>query len=134
LGAGAIQYELLPIVGGAATVAILIARRRDALPSFLLAISIVVLGALGATWLWLGVPLSGKLAFFAGRSLGTPDDGVRAARVSTFGPLRFVPFIYVAGALLMKWYVCIPVLAWIGSRSRRLTRPEVSLPLSVTIG
>lgn len=128
--AGAFQCELLPILACAAALTVL-AARRDALPAFLVALAIVVASAVGVTWLGLGVPLSGKLWAFLGRSLWTPETGARAARVSSSGPARFLPFVYIARALLLKWYVCIPVLAWIGSRSNRLARVDVALPLSL---
>lgn len=131
LAAGAAQYELIPILGVTGVIGLL-SSRRDALPAYLATFATGLALAVAAMWMALGVPLSGKFAFFTGGAMWTPEVGVRAPRVSSTGPARFLPLGYVLGSMLIRWYPAILVLAWIGSRSRRLAPPETAIPLGFT--
>jgi hypothetical protein len=127
LAAASFEYELLPVLAITAVVALAITR-RDALPVFLVATVAVTLAGLAATHLWLGAPLSGKLEFFVGRRLWTTAAHGPSTHVSFVGPLRFMPFGYIAASLLMRWYVPVLVLAWVGSRGKGLERLDLVLP------
>lgn len=127
LVAGAFQYEMLPILAVATAVALAMTR-RDALPAYLLATTVIVGLALAATLTWLGVPISGKFGFFVGHRLWTTEPHGPSSYASPLGLARFLPLPYVLGALLVKWYVPVIVLAWIGTRARWLVRTDIVLP------
>lgn len=131
LAASAFQYELLPIL--ALATAITLARlRRGALLSFVTTAALVSGAAALATWAWMSVPLSGKFGFFMGQKMWTPawasSGGQRALHL-----WRFLPAGYVLGALILKWYLPVAALAWVGTRARGLTRAEVMLPASFAL-
>lgn len=112
LGAGLVQYELLPILGLTALVA-LAAHRRAALPAFLATAAVLVLVLLALTWRTLGVPISAKYLFFLGRDMSTPEP---AARIATAADAlrRWLPATYFTWAMLMGGYPILLVLAGLG--------------------
>jgi hypothetical protein len=131
LAAAAFQYEMLPILA-AATAITLALTRRNALPAYLLATTAVVGLTVAGTLAWLGVPISGKFGFFLGHRLWTTEAHGPSSYASPLGLARYLPVPYVLGALLIKWYVPIVVLAWIGSRSKFLVRTDLVLPIAFT--
>jgi 4-amino-4-deoxy-L-arabinose transferase-like glycosyltransferase len=131
LAAAAFQYELLPIFALATAIAVA-ALRRDALPAFVVVTAVVSGAAAIAAWTWMGVPLSAKFGFFLGQSLWTPAAGSGGTELPA-RLWRFLPIGYVLGALILKWYVPVAALAWIGSRTPGLARVEVVLPACFTI-
>ena len=131
LGASLFQYEMLPILA-LATALSLALLRRDALPAYLLATGVVAGAATLLTLATLGVPISGKFAFFMGHRLWTTEAHGHSSYASPLGFARFLPLPYVLVALLIKWYVPILVLAWLGSRARQVHRADLVLPVSFT--
>jgi 4-amino-4-deoxy-L-arabinose transferase-like glycosyltransferase len=132
LAASAFEYEMLPILACAATLTLALLR-RDALLPFLLATGVGVAAALAVSFAALGVPISGKFAFFVGHRLWTTEPHDHGSYASPIGVRRFLPLAYVLGSVLVKWYVPVTVLAWIGSRARSLARIDVVLPCAFAV-
>ena len=129
LGASLFQYEMLPVLALATALALFLLR-RDALPSYLAA-TIAVTGAVVLLTLGtIGVPISGKFGFFIGQRLWTTEAHGPSSYASPLGLARFLPVPYVLGALLIKWYVPVIALAWLGSRARQVQRIDLVLPVT----
>lgn len=122
--AGLIQYELLPILATATTVALWIHQRRLVWP-YLAGTTVAGLVLLAITWGGMGVPISAKLYFFTGRDFWnalpaatSPDPAGLAS--------RFLP-IKIALSGIIGWYPVLLVLALLGSRDARVPRTESTL-------
>ncbi len=128
LGASMFQYEMLPVLA-LTTAIVLFLLRREALPCYLAA-TIAVTGAVVLLTLGtIGVPISGKFGFFIGHRLWTTETHGPSSYASPLGLARFLPLPYVFGALLIKWYVPILALAWLGSRARQVQRTDLVIPV-----
>lgn len=128
-GASIFQYEMLPVLALATAIALFVLR-RDALPAYLTATIAVTGAAVLLTLGTIGVPISGKFGFFIGHRLWTTEAHGPSSYASPLGLARFLPVPYVLGALLIKWYVPILTLAWLGSRARQVQRTDIVLPVS----
>jgi hypothetical protein len=130
LAAGLLQYELLPVLGLTALVA-LAAHRRAALPAFLATAALLALALLAVTWWTLGVPISAKYLFFLGRDMTTPEP---AAGIATTADAirRWLPATYFAWAMLVGGYPILLVLAGLGARGDT-ARVERTVLLAFTL-
>ncbi len=119
-----VQYELLPILATATTVALWIHQRRLLWP-YLAGTTAAGLVLLAITWGGMGVPISAKLYFFTGRDFW---DALPAATSPDPAGLasRFLP-AKIALSGIMGWYPVLLVLALLGSRDARVPRTESTL-------
>ena len=131
IGASVFQYEMLPILVLAAAISLALLR-REALPAFLAATTVTAGIAVALTVATIGVPISGKFGFFLGHRLWTTEAHGPSSYASPLGLARFLPLTYVLGALLIKWYVPILTLGWLGSRARQVQRADLVLPVAFT--
>jgi hypothetical protein len=124
--AALVQYELLPVLGAGIAFALL-ARRRDALPVYVLGVAVAVAALAAITWRWLGVPISAKYLFFLGA--GTGGAGAPpAARLAAF-----LPFEIVGRELLVSWHPILLLLAIAGALRSEATR-RYALPWAAITG
>ncbi|HET9328191.1 MAG TPA: hypothetical protein VFQ05_15600 [Candidatus Eisenbacteria bacterium] len=132
LGAGLVQYELIPILG-LATLATLIIRRSKSVLMYTATLAVLVAAFGAMTWLTIGVPFTAKTAFFLGRPPGDPDH-TRVLSSATSLPevlRRLVPVDYLAISALTLWYPLLAALAIIGLR--RLAGVERTLIATVAV-
>jgi len=127
LGASVFEYELLPALGLAAALTLAV-ERRAALVPFLGAVAVAVAAALAAAWPALGVPISAKFGLLTGVRMWTTAAHGPGTYASPIGLARALPLAYALGAMLVKWYVPVPAMAWVGSRAKELNRADLLLP------
>ena len=109
--ASALQYELLPVVG-AATSLVLLVKRREVLPAYVLGVALGTALVAGVTWRWIGVPISAKYLFFLGAGISTA--GATAPPPPHLA--AFLPVETVARELILSWHPVLLLLAILGAR------------------
>jgi hypothetical protein len=130
MAAGLVQYELLPILGLTALIA-LAAHRRPAIPAFLATAGTLGLILLGVTWRTLGVPVSAKYLYFLGRDATTPEPAARAVTLAAT-VRRWLPGTYATWTVLTSWYPLLAVLAGLGLAGAR-ARTERTITAAFTL-
>jgi len=119
----ALQYELLPVLG-AATSLVLLVKRRDALPAYVLGVALGTALVAAVTWRWIGVPISAKYLFFLGAGIGT--EGATAPSIAHLA--AFLPVETIARELILSWHPVLLLLAILGAlRARAVALPWAAL-------
>jgi hypothetical protein len=128
IGAGLMQYEMIPILGLTAGVVLALHRPRSLIP-YGVACALGLVALASVTWLVSGVLISAKYLYVLGRTPGDPDQLVTG--LAAWAKQRtLLPFPYLGQSLLLLWYPPLLLASIVGLLSPQFRGPERTTMLS----